>query len=137
MTDCLFEGCNEAAVEGNVCCAQHFGQDRISGYEIKKYNQSKSEDDLVDVLIEIDTKIIKQSFCLSRELGVAAIKGALQGFREHIQGINPQFLASSNIMYRCYVVGLMQRVNSAVNKEYQEDVARAFLLPESIQTGNA
>ena len=102
--------------------------------EIKKHNPSKSENDLMDTLIAIDAKTITQSFCLSQKLGVAAIKGALQGFREHIQETTPQFLASSNIMYRCYVVGLMSRINDTVNKEYQGDVARAFLLPENIQS---
>ena len=92
------------------------------------------EDALLDALLETDTSITLKAFIISRAEGISAIKGAVLGFQKYIQEANPHSLAASNIMYRRYIVGLMQRVTSAVSKEYHEDVARAFLLPASIQT---
>ena len=70
------------------------------------------EDAILDTLLETDTSIILKAFIIGRAESVTAIKGAVLGFQNYIQEANPHSLAASNIMYRRYVVGLMQRGSS-------------------------
>lgn len=81
----------------------------------------------IETLCETDAELINRSFGIKESLGITALKSSIDSFTVFLSQQYGNFIPSMNLEYRCYIVGLFERIEDP----YKAIATKNILFPHA------
>lgn len=87
------------------------------------------QEEQIQELCLVDAEIINKALSISENLGIAAIKDAINNYTNIIKSHKGSFVSSMDLDYRTYIINLLRIITEQATEENKAIIFAEIILP--------